>query len=69
MFSRALKKYVLPGLHVNFAQKEKSPHFNDLLTGDGLRRVLEEKNYYAVDMVFPFIPSLIDKGFDFEGRC
>lgn len=61
------EKYALPGLHVNFAKREKSAQLNGLFTGDGLRGMLEGKDYYAVDMVFPFITSFIDRSLGFEG--
>lgn len=63
------EKYALPGLHVDFAKTGKTTQLNGLFTADGLRGMLEGKDYYAVDMVFPFVAAFIDRSLGFEEKC
>jgi len=43
------------GLHIDFSSNEKGPAINGISTNDGLRGMLEAKDYRTLDMVFPFI--------------
>lgn len=51
----------MPGLHVDFSTCEKGATPNGLFTVDGLRGMLEAKDYWAVDMVFPFVAGCLDR--------
>lgn len=48
------EKCALPGLPVTFARKNDA-HSNSLLTGYGLRGMLEGKGHSVVDIGFPFV--------------
>lgn len=63
------ERYTLPRLLVSIARREETAQRNGLFTGNGLRVMLEGKDYYAADMFFPFTASVIDKSLGFEGRC
>lgn len=49
--------------------KKKRYHVNDLLTGDGLKEVLKGTDDFAVDMVFPFSASFIDRCMGIGASC
>lgn len=51
------KKYTLPGLDVDSAKRENSEQLSCLFTREGLQGMVEGKEYYAVDMTFPFAAS------------
>lgn len=51
------EKYGFPELYVSFAKNEKSTQFSSLPTGDGLRGMLEARNYFAVEIGLPFLLS------------
>lgn len=60
------RKYFAPGLHVDFSKKEKSSTLNGLFGNDGLRGMLEGKNYRSVDLVFPFLMGFLDRVLGFQ---
>lgn len=47
------KDYILPGLHIEFSKNESSSQLNWFFTKDGIRRMLEGKNYRQIYIVFP----------------
>lgn len=49
------------GFQVDFSSGEKGSGLNGMFRNDGLRGMLEAKDYRAVDMVFPFIAAFIDR--------
>lgn len=55
------ERCALRGLHLNFAKNEIAAQLNGLFTEDGIRGLLEGKNHYGVDMVFPFLVSSFDR--------
>lgn len=64
------EKCALRGRHVSLAkQREKRAQLYSFITGEGLRGILEGKDYYAVDMIFLSIASFTDKMLGLEGRC
>lgn len=69
ILARIEEGYALPGLHVNFTKREKTAQFNGLFVGDGLREMLERKDSYAVDRVFPPTAPFTDSTLTFKGRC
>jgi len=60
------KNYPATGLHVDFSKKEKSAQMNGFYLRDGVRGMLEGKNYRAVDMVFPFLAAFFDRAVGFS---
>lgn len=48
-------------LHVGFSTGESGRNLNGIFTVEGLQGMLEAKDYRALDMVFPFIGSYIDR--------
>lgn len=63
------KRYALPGFHLDFSKKVRTTKLNGLFMKDGKRGILEEKNLYAVDIVFQLVAALIDKKLGFEAQC
>lgn len=63
------KKYPVPGLHVGFAEKEQTVQQNGPLTEGGLRGMMTERIYYAIDAVFPFAAGFIERSLGFMKRC
>lgn len=53
---------------MNSAKKEKTAQLSGLFTGDGLRKMLERKDCFVVDIVFSFVPSFVDKPVRFEAE-
>lgn len=49
------KYYVMPGVKVDFSKHEGSSQLNGIFVQDGLRGMLEGKDYRTLDMSFPFI--------------
>lgn len=58
--------YALPGLQLRLAEKEKTSHVSGLCTVDGLQEICDGKTLSTVDMVLPFVESLIDKSNGFK---
>jgi len=50
-----------PGLHFDFSTKDCSKQLNGIFTNDGLKGMLEGKDYRNLDYVFPFVTAFIDK--------
>jgi len=61
--------YPASGLHVDFSKTEKTSQLNGLFLREGVRGMLEGKNFRAVDMVFPFVLSFIDRILGFQGTA
>lgn len=59
MLSAIEQNFRAPGLHVDFSKYGDSTQLNGLFTKDGLRGMLEGKDYRSVDMVFPFVAAFI----------
>lgn len=62
------EKYPVPGFHVDFAQKKDITQLSGLITGDGLRGLMERIKYSAAEMVLPFFASFIRRNFGFVER-
>jgi len=62
------KKYPATGIHVDFSKKEKTAQLNGFFLRDGVRGMLEGKNFRSIDLVFPFIASFIDRALGFQGN-
>lgn len=54
------KYYVPPGLRVDFSKHEGSSQLNGIFVQDGLRGMLEGKDYRTLDCFFPFIFAYVD---------
>ena len=54
-------QYPLSGVNVDFSKKEASTSLNGLFTADGLKGMLEAKEYRAIDYVFPFVAAFVDR--------
>ena len=54
------KYYVMPGVKVDFSKHEGSSQLNGIFVQDGLRGMLEGKDYRTLDMFFPFIFGYVD---------
>lgn len=63
------EKYKLPGEHVNSTTKERTAQLSGLLTEKSLRQMLEEKNHFAADILFPFVAPLTDRCVEFKASC
>lgn len=61
MLTEIQTKYPMPGRNVDFAKKEASSGLNGLFTNDGLKGMLEGKDYQAVDYIFPFVAAFTDR--------
>ena len=55
------KDFGAPGLHIDFSKHERSTQLNGLYVREGLRGMLEGKNYRALDMVFPIIVGFLER--------
>ena len=55
------RDYYAPGLHVDLSKGDKGQYLNGIYTDEGLRGMLEAKDFRAFDMVFPFIGAFIDR--------
>ena len=62
------KNYSATGLHVDFSKKEKTAQLNGFFLRDGVRGMLEGKNYRAIDLVFPFIAAFVDRALGFQDQ-
>lgn len=60
------EKSALPGLHVNFAKKEKPSQLSVQSIGDDLQGTLRGKSYHALNTVSPFAAHFTDKSIGFE---
>lgn len=54
---------------MNFAKKQKKAQLNAMATGDGLRRMLVQKDHYAVSTVFPCVASFTVRAKGLEASC
>eukprot|EP00737_Agarophyton_chilense_P001689 gb/GEZJ01001895.1/.p3 GENE.gb/GEZJ01001895.1/~~gb/GEZJ01001895.1/.p3 ORF type:complete len:178 (+),score=19.70 gb/GEZJ01001895.1/:2858-3391(+) len=50
-----------PGLHIDFSTAEKGNSLNGFFTPDGIKGMVEPKEYRALDVVFPFIGAFFDR--------
>ena len=50
----------LPDLHIDFSSKDASSRLNGIFLTNGLRGMLEGKDYRNLDTVFPFVASFLD---------
>ena len=55
------KEYPTTCLHVDFSKAKNSTRLDGLFVEDGVRCMLEGKDYKTVDMIFPFIAAFIDR--------
>ena len=51
------KESYVKDMQFNYTSTEKGNRVNGIFTNDGLRGMLEAKNYRAIDMVFPFVAA------------
>lgn len=49
------------GLHIDFRTGDKSRGLNGFFVSDGIRGMLEGKDYWAIDQVFPYLAVAIDR--------
>lgn len=63
------KKYLVSGLHLDFAKKERTAQLNGMFTGEELQKMMERRNCYSADTVPPLVAAFIDRGFGVEERC
>lgn len=63
------EKYAKPGLHVSFSKREEHPQVSTVFKRDESKVLREGKNYYAVDIVFPFLESPTFQIVGTEKRC
>lgn len=61
--------YSVCRLHVYFAEKKKTAQLLSLFTDERLGEVLKRTNYYAADVLFPFIAAFKYKSLDSAKRC
>lgn len=54
---------------MSFAKRESTVHLNKLCMAAGLREMLEEKNYHAVDTLISFIAFLSTRAFVMKGSA
>ena len=59
-------QFPIPGVHVDYSKKESSVQLNGFFTHDGIKGMLEAKNYQNMDMIFPFIAAFIDRATGLE---
>lgn len=55
------EKYSVSGLHKHFAHKKETAQPNVLVPAERLREMMERKNYYGTDTLFPIVAALVDK--------
>lgn len=60
IFAALERHLLLPGLGIDFSQRESSLKLNGILLNGGARRILEGKECRAIDMVFPILCGFID---------
>lgn len=63
------EEHPVPVLHVAFAKKERTAQLDGLFTGGRLQGMRKESNYYAVDTVFLFPASFIDRILGIARSC
>ena len=63
------RDYPAPGLHIDFSTSSAGSSLNGIFVQDGLRGMLEAKDYRALTMVFPFIGAFIDFCCDETDTC
>lgn len=57
----------VPELQVCFSTAQKDFHLNDLFTSVDVKRMLEEKDYAAVDTVLNFVAAFLDHAIEVCG--
>lgn len=62
-------KCPVSGLYVDHTIKQQTAQLDGLFREDGLRGIMRGRNYYASDIVFPFVAPFIHKIFGFVERC
>lgn len=62
------QKYLVPVFYLDFAREEQTPQLNGLLTGDGLREMIEGRNHCDADAVLLFAASFINRNPGFLER-
>ena len=55
------KEYPATCLLVDFSKANNSTRLDGVFVEDGVRGVLEAKDYKTVDMIFPFIAAFLDR--------
>lgn len=67
----AYKEEMYPdhGFHLNFAENKQTADLNGLVTGGGLRGMLETKNSYVVHTAFLFVAASMDRSRGFMERA
>ena len=55
------KQYYAPNMKVDFSKPEKSNRLNGFYLEDGIRGMLEAKDFQRLEMVFPFAAAFIDR--------
>ena len=55
------QQYYAPNLRVDFSKPERSTRLNGFYIEDGIRGMLEAKDFQRLDMVFPFAATFIDR--------
>jgi len=51
----------VPGLYIDFRSGDRRKGVNGFFVSDGVRGMLEAKDYWAVDQVFPFLALSLDR--------
>lgn len=69
ILAHVAQKHTLPGLHVDFAKKEKTAELDGLSIRDGPRQMFGGKEHYADDTVFLLVASFIDRNIGFGTNC
>lgn len=57
------KKHPTRSLHADFPEKEQTAQLRSLLTEDRLREMMKGRIYYAVETVFLYVATFIDRSF------
>lgn len=69
LMSHIAERYPVLGLHVSIAKREQRAQLKCSFTKDGLRRMIEERKYSAVDTLFLFAALFVGGSHSFEEGC
>lgn len=62
------EKYTARDMNVDLAKNKQTAQLSGFLTRDGLRGVMEGRNYFGVDTVIPLVAAFTDKSLGFVER-
>lgn len=60
--------FSVSGLQIDFSVKQMTSTFNGFFTTMDAKEMLEEKEFVALDMVFSFISSFLDRASEYWGQ-